>query len=74
MTKKDYVRLAAALKSTRPKSVAGESKKWVERDTEVWLQTVKAVTAELVDDNPRFDPQRFMEAAGVNGYLAEVGG
>lgn len=57
MTRKDYIALAAALKDEQPnpESVTHAC----------WNNNVLAVANVLQDDNPRFDRERFLRAAGV---------
>lgn len=78
MTRKDYVRLAAALKDAEP--TLDESTTVREWDGNVntftnhielnnrhsqWLRDVRAIAEALQSDNPRFDWDRFVTAAGV---------
>ena len=65
MTRKDYVRLAAALKAARPEHVPGGDWSAEQIATGVWARTVDSVMGALADDNPRFDRQRFMAACGM---------
>lgn len=62
MTRKDYVAIAAALKSTKPSY----------NSDHVTLAVVMqhrascvAVAKALANDNPRFDRERFLDACGV---------
>lgn len=55
MPRKDYIALAAALKSVQPWSVGN---RWQH------MQDVRAIAEALAADNPRFDYVRFYEAAG----------
>lgn len=60
MTKKDYVKLAAALKQTRP--LANE----VSTETSnAWKETVDAIVSVLRNDNDRFNAKRFYQAVGL---------
>ena len=54
MTRKDYVRLAEALRSV-------ETEPWSEAE-EVWQRCVNAVADALAEDNPSFDRGRFHAA------------
>jgi hypothetical protein len=56
VTRKDYVRLAAALASARNEDDD-------ERQRATWWSTVFAVADVLEDDNPRFDRLKFHDAA-----------
>lgn len=58
MTRKDYVRLAAALHSSMPRNVMGNGIVSYEQ----WQKDVAAVTNALADENQRFDSGRFMNA------------
>lgn len=51
MTRKDYVRLAAALARNR-----------TEPASLTWLNIIDSICTELQADNPRFDRVRFLEA------------
>lgn len=59
MTKRDYIKLAAALRSAEPT--------WNEARGQ-WLKDIGAVAAVLGDDNPRFDLARFFEACTGDAY------
>lgn len=70
MTKKDYVKLAAALAAAKPAAPYTLVTKFDRDDvrgisTEVWQGTVHNVADVLSADNPRFDRERFLAAAGV---------
>jgi hypothetical protein len=58
MTRKDYVKLAGALKAERP----GEN--WDANKRVQWDQDVKAIVCVLLSDNPRFDQNKFVAACG----------
>lgn len=62
MTKKDYLRLAQALKDSKPIN---------SRDLPVamiaWENSVLTITLTLANDNPRFDRKRFLNACGYTG-------
>lgn len=57
MTRQNYIKLAAALKSAKPDgdSVAA---------AHTWEKTVEAIAYVLKQDNPRFDYTRFFNACG----------
>ena len=55
MTRKDYVLIAAALKASRDR--------WVFAQT--WLDAVHSVANALMEDNARFDRERFLIACGA---------
>lgn len=61
MTKKDYTKLAAALKDSFPdgKFAAGPDA------LKVWTRTLNNITRILIDDNPRFSLSRFETACGI---------
>lgn len=62
MTRKDYVKIAALLKKYLSLTVDEE------KALMVWL--IDDFAKMMADDNPRFDRQRFLEAAGVrNEYV-----
>jgi hypothetical protein len=78
MTRKDYVRFAAALKSVEPtiddvttvhewNGSINEFTDHVELNTRhsQWLRDVRSIAEVLQADNPRFDWDRFVAAAGV---------
>jgi hypothetical protein len=71
VTRKDYVRLAAALQSAQPYS---DNSGVLRHKCEAWKLTVLAVADALADDsgydlngNRRFDRERFLKAAGFEG-------
>lgn len=56
MTRKDYVLIAAAIKSQLG---------FVPHERDLTIEAVaKAIAAALAQDNPRFDRERFMKACG----------
>lgn len=57
MTRKDYVLIAEALASARPLDGATAAS--------VHWQACHAMCDALAADNPRFDRERFLKAAGV---------
>jgi len=62
MTKKDYVKLARALKKAK-------DTQRLFPHTDVWACCVRYITEELRYDNPRFDKGKFLTACG---YEEEV--
>ena len=60
MTRKDYVMLAEALRSTLDPLDDAFHREQHEADA-------TAVADALARDNPRFDRERFLKAAGVTG-------
>lgn len=58
MTRKDYVRLAAALHSSMPRNVMGNGIVSYEQ----WQKDVAAVCAALAADNAAFRYERFLAA------------
>lgn len=56
MSRKDYIRLANALKSATPLASDGASA------MQTWHRTVLAISATLSAENPRFDSARFVNA------------
>lgn len=61
MTRKDYVDLAAAFKSSRP----ADAPFGVENPKKAqWIKDVLAIANVLANDNPRFDRDRFEVACG----------
>lgn len=58
MTRKDYVALAKAFSDTYP--TPSDFIKW---QYETWNKTLIAVANVLETDNPRFDRERFYQAA-----------
>jgi hypothetical protein len=64
MTRKDYIKLAAALSAVNPQGRYDDQQNAM-RTEEQWLRGVIAVAQVLQDDNPRFNYPMFMKAAGV---------
>ncbi len=69
MTRKDYIALAASLKSVA---------RFARADSEVTPAEVAALAAEVIADalaadNPRFDRSRFLAACGVAPSRATTG-
>ena len=65
MTRKDYVRLAAALAAAHPRHHLQDYDTADAADGayNAWAEAVNAVAHALAADNPRFDLVRFLEAA-----------
>lgn len=59
MTRKDYIAIAAAFKAQQPAST------WDANKHAQYTQDVRAIADVLAADNPRFDYNRFYEAAGL---------
>lgn len=57
MTRKDYKLIAAAIKRAKP---AGG------HDTGI-ARVVREMTAALQEDNPKFNPEKFAAACGMEG-------
>jgi len=57
MTKKDYILLAEALRSSAPASKKNYSQ---------WVAAVQSITRALATDNPRFNADKFIRACGVH--------
>jgi hypothetical protein len=66
MTRKDYVRLAAALAWARPNEGKASQYKPAEQRARMaaWRITVECIATELKKDNERFDHVRFANACG----------
>lgn len=64
MTRKDYIRIARALRESKPTHAARPNAR------STWSRVARALAAELRDDNPHFAPARFYDAAGLgdDGY------
>jgi hypothetical protein len=62
MTKKDYIRLAAAMLETKPHGRATPS---AAAALTQWSYMVRTLADALADDSPRFDRQRFQIACGL---------
>ena len=60
MTKKDYIKLAQALKDSRPDF----SPNLRQVKIEVWRNTVEHLAQTLQFDNPQFNRDRFLHACG----------
>lgn len=58
MTRRDYVRIAAALREARPEYEASRRSVY-----EGWHRAMVALAAALAAENPRFDRDRFFAAA-----------
>lgn len=72
MTKKDYIRIAAALFSARvPNSIGDLNKGLYNNGIDM---AVVYLTRALVDDNPRFDRVKFQEACAFGVGTAPAGG
>jgi hypothetical protein len=71
MTKKDYVRIAAALARNTPGFGSySEHVAWgsaSKPDVQAWSRIVTAIADVLAADNPRFDRARFYKACGMEG-------
>jgi hypothetical protein len=59
LTKKDYIKIAAAFKAERP----GDN--WDPNKRVQWELDIKAITGVLAGDNSRFDTDRFLLACGL---------
>jgi hypothetical protein len=65
MTRRDYVRIAAALRSARPIDEPRNGGDLMAIGARAaWLTAVEHVALALAQDNPRFDRARFYAAAG----------
>lgn len=68
MTRKDYVRIAAALKAQRDNiedTAYRRSEDAHEWFVSGWEVTTRSIADALAADNPRFDRERFFRAAGL---------
>lgn len=65
MTRKDYVRLAAALKDSHDTIGDRAYRNYSER-VSGWLFAAFAIEDALAAENGRFDRERFRRAAGYN--------
>jgi len=78
MTRRDYVRIAAALNRARPdgtKYNAARTERGALASREgnafaQWCRDVQAIADALATDNPRFDVGRFWDAADAEGEAA----
>ena len=59
MTRKDYELIAKALSGTRPRAIRSGT---YSASYGTWLATRRAIAAELMLNNPRFDSGKFYEA------------
>lgn len=59
MTKKDYIAFAGTLRATRPTHFNEGSLGYYQ-----WEMDVEAIADVLTEDNPSFDRDRFLTAAG----------
>lgn len=62
MTKKDYARIAQALKDNKPEFSAGLRDILIQS----WNNTVETIAMTLQQDNPRFDRNHFLTACGYD--------
>lgn len=62
MTRKDYILIAEALKSARP---ADDSNNFTAARAHHNDRVSRLMAERLARDNPRFDRERFLKAAGV---------
>ena len=60
MTRKDYILIAAALRDARTYAAQHP-----EQFADVGVTIVHTLADRLANDNPRFDRERFLKAAGV---------
>ncbi len=65
MTRKDYVAIAAAIKSGQPAEVPGMPEGWINGATAACEQISYAVAEVMAKDNPRFDTARFLAAGNA---------
>lgn len=71
MTRRDYVRIAAALRGARPfgQTVSGARFGMHPAARQQWHADTDALADALAADNPRFDRARFLAAAGDDGEV-----
>jgi hypothetical protein len=65
MTKKDYERIATALRYVKPTSPLGTPKHHkivLESMSKQWVWTVEELAATLLQNNPRFNREKFYAA------------
>lgn len=65
MTRKDYVLIADAVRSTKPVSGPGLSAAELTGQQAQYEWTAGVLAGRLAVTNPRFDRQRFLTACGV---------
>lgn len=65
MSKKDYTRLAQALKDSKP-SMLQAGPNYYNGVIQTWNNTVETLAMTLQADNPRFNRDRFLAACGYN--------
>ena len=63
MTKKDYIKLAQALKDSRP-SMLQHGPNYYNGVIQTWNEVVEHLAATLQFDNPQFNRARFLHACG----------
>ena len=75
MSKKDFERIAATLRSLKPSSVVLPGQSGVRRASMAaqWVATVTAFEKDLAATNPRFDGGRFAAACGLLDNEAKGG-
>ena len=69
MTKKDYIKLAQALKDSRPivpdtKDIESDSQMLFTASMNQWIVSVDHIAQTLQFDNPQFNRARFLHACG----------
>lgn len=60
MSRKDYIRLAEALRDAMPTGDQASTDAMVQ-----WIRDCKSIASSLAEDNARFSRQRFLDACGV---------
>lgn len=72
MTKKDYIKLAQALKDSKPIDIGkffvenSPTERWNKGMLESWNNTVETIAMTLQHDNKSFNKARFLNACGYN--------
>ena len=70
MSKKDCIKLAQALKDSKPENIGkfftanSPTERWNAGMLDSWKNTVETIAMTLQQDNPRLDKARFLHACG----------
>mgnify|MGYP001616630583 FL=1 len=65
MTKKDYIKIARALKVSMPETLLKDKSQLNKTKHAQWWLIARSIVDELQNDNPKFDEVKFFEFVGV---------
>lgn len=60
MTKKDYILIARVMQNSKPQPIDESASVMLLLYRRSWNKTVENFVHELLNDNPRFDTQKFL--------------